>query len=72
MHTKTIIFSHTVSRHSFGPLMTTRLKSFYFLNNVVSYLLNGVAPLRHMCKAEEAEKTLVALLMVGANYLIVF
>jgi hypothetical protein len=38
----------------------------------VSYLLNGVAPLHHMCKAKEAEKTLVALLMVGANYLIIF
>jgi hypothetical protein len=52
--------------------MTTRLKSFYFLNNVVTYLLNGVAPLHHMCETKEAEKTLVALLMVGANYLIVF
>jgi hypothetical protein len=38
----------------------------------VLYLLNGVAPLHHMCEAEEAEKTLVALLMVGANNLIVF
>jgi hypothetical protein len=52
--------------------MSTRLYIFYFLNNIVSYLLNGVAPLHHMCEAEEAEKTLVALLMVGANYLIVF
>jgi hypothetical protein len=33
----------------------------------MSCLLNGMAPLHHMCKAKEAEKTQVALMMVGVK-----
>jgi hypothetical protein len=74
MHSKKrFVFMFQFSHQLFGPLMTIRLKLVYILNNfVLLRLLNSVAPLHHMCEAKEAETTLVALLMVGANYLSVF
>jgi hypothetical protein len=67
------VFMFQFSHHSFGPLLTTRLKRFYFSNYfVVSCLFNGVPPLHHLCESEEAENPLVALLMVRANYLNIF
>jgi hypothetical protein len=68
-----VISSHFISYYVISCISChagwhwTFLTSFQYSREGRSLSLNGVAPLHHMCKVKEAEETLVAFLMVGAN-----